>query len=353
MRVPLAIPVLGLLLLNVLRVVMPATGRTAEPQRAADPFAFFSSAVTVSASDRVALARGHVVVRELPSKGNDVGLLSIIATTATPAQLVTLTRDIRQFKTGGIVRAVGVIGTPATARDFEGLPVDDEDLKDIRQCRPGDCGVKLTTSEIAALRAEISGKGGPWRARVPPLLQQLLAERVQRYQRGGLGALPMPDDGRHDVPPAAVFETLLKSHPYLGALQAELSAFLSAGGAPPPAVRDSYLYWSAEDTGGKLVISVTHLTIVHADTAGVPPVMVLGKQVLATHYFVGSLNLLAMCGTAEGPRYLVAINRSRVDLMTGPFRGIVRSTIERRIRGAAPGMMTGLKRRVEGVIAKN
>lgn len=353
MRVPSAISVLGLILLNTLGVTTPATERAARPQPAGDPFAFFSSAVTVSAPERAALSRGQVVVRELPSKGNQVGLLSIIATTARPAQLVTLTRDIRQFKAGGIVRAVGVISTPATASDFDGLFVSADDLKEIRQCRSGDCGVKLTKAEIAAFRAAIWQRDGPWRARVPPLLRELLAERVRQYQRGGLGALPMPDDGRDDVAPASVFETLLKSHPYLGALQPELSAFLSAGGEPPPAVENSYLYWSAEDTGGKLVTSVTHLTIVHTDAAGVPPVMVLGKQVLATHYFVGSLNLLALCGTADGPRYLIAINRSRVDLMSGPFRGFIRGTIERRIRGAAPGVMADLKRRVEATNAKN
>ena len=340
MRVPLATSVLGLILLNALSVT-------------ADPFAFFARTVKVSASERAALARGHVVVRRLPSLGNEVGMLTIIATKATPAQLVTLARDIRQFKADPVVRAVGRISSPAAARDFEGMPVSNDELTDLRECRSGNCGVKLTDAEIAAVRAALPESVGRWPARVAPLLRELLAERVRQYQRGGLGAMPTANDGRDDLAPASAFEIVLNGHPYLRASQPELSAFLTAGGAPPTSVRDSYLYWSAEDAGGKLVTSVTELTIVHTDAPGVPPVMVVGKQVLATHYYVGSLNVMALCKTTGGPGYLVTINRSRVDLVSGPFRGVVLSTIERRIRGAAPAVMAGLKRRLEATVARD
>jgi hypothetical protein len=146
---------------------------------------------------------------------------------------------------------------------------------------------------------------------------------------------------------AAAFASLLNGHAYLRSTTPDLAAFLSGTGSPPSSVLDHYLYWSVEEADAKLVTSVTHLTITGSTSPDAPLVMVLGKQVLATHYFAGSLNLLALCGGTDGPRYLLTINRSRLDLMRGPFRAFIRNSIERRIRGAAPDIMADLKRRVE------
>jgi len=338
MRMRYANLVVGLLAALLLT---PAT-RAQSPH---DPFAFFADDLTLGTADRAALGRGDVIVHSLSSKGNEIAVLVAIATTATPTQLVTHARNIYQFKSGELVHAVGRISTPATAQDFDALPVSESDLADMRACRPGNCGLKLTAGEIASMRAAMTpGSSTP---PGPTTLRRLLAERVQRYQRGGLGDLPSAADGHDEVPPATAFVALLNGHAYLPASMPGLAGFLLGGGTAPPSVADHYLYWSYENTGQKLVASVTDLTIARADTPDLPSVMILGKQVLATHYFTGSLNLLSLAGPANGPRYLVMINRSRVDVLSGPFRGFIRGTIERRVRAAVSGVMTELKRRVE------
>jgi len=312
-----------------------------------NPFAFVSTDIPFSASDRAALGRGEVITRSLAAKGNEIAMIVAIATTATSSQLVTLARDIHQYKQGERVRAVGRISAPAAAKDFDALPLGDGELDDLRDCRAGDCGLKLTAAEIASVRASLTKNSSASLA--TSMLHQLLAERVQRYQRGGLGALTNAADGHDEVAPATAFDTLLSGHAYLPATMPGLAAYLNNGGAPPASVVDHYLYWSGESTGSKLVASVTDLTIARSDAPGTPSVMVFGKQVLATHYFTGSLNLVALSGPADGTRYLVVVNRSRLDVLSGPFRSFIRGTIERRARSAAAVVMADLKRRVEAV----
>ena len=86
--------------------------------------------------------------------------------------------------------------------------------------------------------------------------------------------------------------------------------------APAP---ESVFYWSKENIGRKPVISVTHVSIIRGENrADLPEVLVAGKQVFATHYMNGALALTAVVGGRDGaPRYLVYLNRSRVDMLGG------------------------------------
>ena len=61
----------------------------------------------------------------------------------------------------------------------------------------------------------------------------------------------------------------------------------------------------------------------------------------------GSLALTAVVGGRDGaPRYLVYLNRSRVDLLDGLFGGLVRRVAERRLRNEAGQVVDALRRRL-------
>ena len=68
-------------------------------------------------------------------------------------------------------------------------------------------------------------------------------------------------------------------------------------------------------------MSVTHVTIArNPSTPDSPLVAVAGMQVFATHYYQGSLGLTYLIG--NGPRYLVYVNRTELDVLGGFFGGI-------------------------------
>ena len=60
--------------------------------------------------------------------------------------------------------------------------------------------------------------------------------------------------------------------------------------------------------------------------------LVAGKQVFATHYLNGALALTAVVGVQNGtPRFLVYLNRSRVDILGGMLGWIKRTLVEERL----------------------
>ena len=186
------------------------------------------------------------------------------------------------------------------------------------------------------LEAAASGRAcsGSWRAR-----DYLLA--------GDAGAAPYHDD-RKPLSPSEVFSQLIQRLEFLprhfGCLATYLQHYPARGDAH---VADSFLYWSKESLGAKPIISITHLTLARFDEPWLPEALVVGKQVFATHYKNGSLTVTAIA-RSDAERYLVYVHRSQVDIIRGIFGGLMRRMIERRVRSEAPGVLTGLRTRLEG-----
>jgi hypothetical protein len=111
---------------------------------------------------------------------------------------------------------------------------------------------------------------------------------------------------------------------------------------------DSFLYWSAEQLKGRPIISATHVNILKSDSEELPEVLVASKQIFATHYLNGSLNITAMLWDRNQSRhYLVYVNRSRIDILDRWFGRMARTVIARRLENEAPEMLRGVRRRLE------
>lgn len=96
------------------------------------------------------------------------------------------------------------------------------------------------------------------------------------------------------------------------------------------------------------MISVTHVDIVRPDAAGAPAVLVLGKEIFATHYRTGSLGVTAVVhDPVPDQRYLVYINHSQVDVLHGLFGGLKRKLIEGRLASESTELVRAVRRRLE------
>jgi hypothetical protein len=318
----------------------------AQSQR--DPFAFLAPAVVVSGVDRARLDRDEVLVRTLAGGDGQVAVFVATRLNARPDALVAWTRAIAELKRSRFVLAVGRFSDPPTVADLAGLTLDPRDLDEMRGCRPGACGLKLSAQEIASLKAAISTAGARWRDAAHAEFRRLLVERVQRYRAGGLGSLPSPADRGGQPGPAATMAAIVKRSPYLERLPNVLT-WLQEYPAANASV-ESFFYWAKEDYGeGKPVISVTHVGISRPDSdRQLPSVLVTGTQIVATHYFEGSLGLtMVLQDPATDVRYLAYVNRSQLDLLRGLFGGLVRRVLKGRLERQAQQVVRGLRARLE------
>ena len=317
-------------------------------QGGSDPFAFFQPGVIVSLGDRQRLDRGEVLVRVLPAREGQLAVFAASRLTAEPEALVKWTRAIEAMKKGPFVIAIRRFSDPPVRSDLDNLVLDDVDVESLRRCRRGECGVKLAEHEIQSVRMAAATAGADWKSAIQHEFRRVLFDRITRYRQEGLAGLPPNVDHSEPTRSRDVFDALLQRSPYLLNQLPEVADGLRRYPKATLPSSESFLYWSKEHYGrGKPVITVTQVHILRPGGPPRPMVLVLAQEVFASHYRTGSLGLTAIVAGSDDARYLVHLNRSRLDMLGGLFGGIARSLIEGRLANEAKPAMATVKGRLE------
>jgi hypothetical protein len=314
--------------------------------RTVQPFAFLAPATQMEAFDAAGLEDGDVLIKVLPARGRELAVVAATRTTAPPDRLIAWMRRIEVMRRGRYVSDVARFSTPPRLEDLDALTLDDTDFEDIRNCRPGDCGLKLSGAEIRRLRQHLDGHA-QWKRVIEDEFKGAVLERARRYLAEGDFGLPLHEDDSTSVAADIRFATLMD---HLGLASPRLPGVAEYLAGYPrldhPDVVDSFLYWSRETLGFKPITSITHLTLMKSDTPGMPRALAIAKQVYANHYKDGAVAVTAI---VESPArsYLVYSFRSEVDVLDGVFGGLVRHAIERRVQEEAPAVLNALRVRLE------
>ena len=292
------------------------------------------------------LETGGTDVRVLAGRDGFVSIFAAIRTKASGDRLLAWAGEIELLQKGKYVPEIGRFSAPPRVEDLAGLVFEDDDLEEIHRCRLGNCGVKLSDGEIVQVQRVIGASD--WKALLQGELRQILVQRAREYLLAGDAGAPLYHDDRKPVSPSEVFTLLVQRLLFLprhfGCLTTYVRQYPGSGDAH---VVGSFLYWSKESLGAKPIISITHLTLARFDDPWLPETLVVAKQVFATHYKNGSVTVTAI--TRSGPeRYLVFVHPFQVDLIHGIFGGLVSRMMERRVRCEAPGVLLGLRKRLEG-----
>jgi hypothetical protein len=313
-----------------------------------EPFAFLTARVRIDATDHGRLDAGKAVVKVLPGARRELAVVAAMRISAAPDRLLTWTSEIAALQQGKYVPLIVRFSDPPRIEDLDGLALDDEDLDDLRQCRPGDCGIKLGADDMVRLQRHMD-EGPGWRHRVQREFRHIVLDRVQAYLASGDVGLPPYYDDKTPIIPTVEFAALIEELALTPHNLAGLTEYLqNYPRETHPEVIESFVYWARETLGGaRPIASVTHVALLRSDTPGSPPALVISKQVFATHYRDASVSVSAITESEAG-QYLVYANRSHVDTLQGLFGGLVRRIIERRVRDEAPGVLNALRVRLEG-----
>lgn len=320
---------------------------TVTASQAADPFAFFGAATPLTSGDRERLDRGEPVVRTTPERGQTVAVFAAVPVAVTGDRLIAWIRDIAAFKNGPPVQQVGRFSDPPRLEDLAGLTFPDGDIDDLRACRPGDCALKITRAEMTALKHQLAVRPA---AEHQDVLRALLLQRVETYLAAGFETVGPYVNDEHAAWPATRFSTLLDESPYLRVHVPEVALAVEAShGTNGRSLngRDSFLYWAKEHYGGKPIVSVMHVFVIRP-VNGCPEVLIISKQIFATHYIDAWLGVTALVRNPDtGQGYFVYVVRSSVDVIQGFWGGIVRRVLQRRLKSEGVALVDGIRRRLE------
>jgi hypothetical protein len=286
----------------------------------------------IGASQLATAASGQAAVKLLRTADNrDVAVSGVVAVRSSRDAVVTHALGGPAFIAARASRS-GVFSNPPSATDVRAVAFDNSEYRGLRNCRHGDCDFKLTASAMRSYIDHVDWSSPNAKAQADERFRSDLLQLVTDYQSRGNAAMPTYDDARLAVRSADVFDALLAQSPDLEEYAPELRRYLDAYPQERPAAAREFLYWAEERLPRmRPTLTVNHV-VVYAPPNGVA--FIARKQLYASHYFEGGLELLAVVdvATAGDPptSYLITVRRFRFDALPGGFlnvRGRVRSQL--------------------------
>jgi hypothetical protein len=225
------------------------------------------------------------------------------------------------------------------------LTISDEDFKDLKDCKLGDCVLKLNADGVQALRDEVDWRKPTARADATALFRRLALDYVNGYRQGGNARLGIHRDRERPTFVATEFRSMIERLPRLGAALPDLTRYLLE--YPNVTVKNStdFLYWQETQFGLRPTIRINHVVI----QDGPSQTVVASKMLYASHYFWTALELRVLVpDPTRGPGFwLVTVNRSRSDGLSGFTGGLIRGHVRTEVENGSRTVLSATKARLE------
>jgi hypothetical protein len=308
--------------------------------------AYLTQVVKLAPEERKQLSGGSPVAKLLDvDKSKEVSVFGGIWIDAPMHRYVEAVKDIERFESGGSFTITRRIGEPASLADFSDLHLPKEDVEDLRKCRVGDCEVKLGEAGIERFRSGVDWAGSSAQDGADAVMRQLALEYVNGYREGGNKRLAVLRDKSRPAFIDQELRGMIEKMPELTSYLPEIRRDLLDFPGRPLSDATSFLYWQETQFGLKPTIRISHVVIREAPESAV----VASKMLYATHYFWTGLELRALIPAPPRERgfWLITVNRSRSDGLSGFTGSIVRGRVQNEVRDGTLAALRSTKDALE------
>jgi len=309
--------------------------------------AYLTNTARLTAAERGDLAAGKGVTKLLDADPNiEIAVFGAVWIAATPSEYVKKLTDIETFERGGPVRTTKKISDPPVAADFGTLELPDGDIKGLRNCKIGDCDLKLGAEGINAARA-LDWEKPTAAADANALVRRLALALVTAYHDGGDDRLGVYRDKDRPTFVAKEFRSMVDALPAFGAAIPDFKQYLLEYPRTRLPNATDIFYWQLAQFGVKPTIRITHLVIQQQPDRTI----VASKLLYASHYFWTALGvrvLLADPSRGNG-FWLMTVSRCRSDGLSGFSGKFVRG----RARGEAQKGVLALLTQTKAALEKS
>ena len=307
---------------------------------------YLAKVVRPTAPERARLIAGAPLTRLLDADATkELAVFGAIWINAPIAKYIEAVKDIEQFERGRRFKITRRINTPPRPEDFADMHLTAEDVEDLRTCRVDDCELKLSQQALQAFRMEVDWKSSTPQAAADVVMRRLAQDYVRGYLEQGNAGLAVYRDTERPTFVAEEFRALVEQMPDLStSIPAVRRYLLEYPSATLPGA-SSVFYWQETQFGLKPTIRISHLVI----APGQDDTVVASKMLYASHYFWTALELRTlMPDPSRGQGFwLVTINRSRSDGLTGFTGFFVRRRARSEIQAGTRGVLEGTKQLLE------
>jgi hypothetical protein len=296
--------------------------------------------------------RGKAVAKVLPSKTPaEIFIFGAVYVNAAPEEYVKLAFDMNRLRRLPSYLGIGRFSNPPKLSDLEGFILEPDDIKNLKYCRPGRCGVQLPAEGMQELQEAVNWSGTHVATQVNKGARKMALEVLRRYQEGGNSALGIYRDKAHPFHVAGQFQSLLSRSEGLHVYLPELNRYLLDYPNAVLANVESLFYWERINFGLKPTLRVNHATAYRWTGPGGATRVVAVKQLYASHYFQVALDLTACLPDSSGISYpgfyLISLKASRQEGLTGLKGSLLRRVVVGKARSAQENALISIKEALE------
>lgn len=271
------------------------------------------------APDRVAaLEAGQAIVKTGADEEGEVTVVGAVRIRTTKEHVRLYFDAYLKHEDGSVVLRMGRFSNPPVLQDVARLELERADIDALRECKPGDCAVKVG-ADLAQLQAAVDFRAPDHAEQVSAFVRQRLLDYVEAYRERGDAALVTYNDKSQPVSLATEWKGLLARSPHFYEYSPALARYLQEYPRSTLEGVEEFIQWSKVDQGLKPVLVLTHV-VLHQDPAKPDRISVALKQIYASHFYEGAFSFATVVdgGAAAGPSaYVVLANRTRTDILRG------------------------------------
>ncbi len=321
-------------------------------QASREPYTFFKQSIGLEDDEIADIQHGKAVTKALSTKTPaEVKVFGAVYVHASVQDYLKAAQDLNSLRSSPNYLGVRAFSTPPKLSDLEGFILDDEDIKDLKKCKPGNCQLQLPAESMEDFKSDVNWSASDVATQVNKLAQKKALEFLLRYQKEGNTALGSYYDKDQPVAVVEQFESLLHESSSMSRYLPNLERYLIEYPGAELANAQSIFYWEKVKFGLKPTLRMNQMVIYRGTGPSGRVDSVAIKQLYASHYFQAALDLSVCAKDSSRPDeegfYLVTVKASRQAGLTGPQGSIIRRTAVSRTRSSLQNSLMHIKQVLE------
>ena len=337
---------LALLLLPVSGGGNPATDNSAEPGK------FFHDFIGLNDDQIRSIREGKAIAKILDSPTADqVFVFGSVYIHSTPERYLKFASDIDALRKLPSYLALRKFSDPPQLSDLTDFTLDDEDFRQLKNCKPGHCEVQLPSEAMEEFQRSVNWLAPDAPDQANRLAQQMALQALINYQQGGNTALGTYRDKNHPAAVVETFASLLSRSKALPVYLPELHRYLLDYPSAPSNDIESQFYWEKVNFGLKPTLRMVQAVIYRGKSSTEPAYAVAVMQIYASHYFETALDLTVCVKdtqrTDHAGFYLITMKGSQQAGLTGLKGSIVRKVAVDKTRSSLEKALISIEQKLE------
>src|SRR5258708_30159201 len=288
---------LALLLSPVIGSGIPSTDKPAEPDK------FFHEFIGLNDDQIREIREGKAIAKILDSPTADQGFVfGSVYINSTPERYLKFASDIDALRELPSYIALRKFSDPPQLADLTGFVLDEEDFKQLKNCKAGHCEVQLPTEAMEEFQRSVNWSAPDANDQANRLAQQMALQALLNYEQGGNAALGTYRDKSHPAAVAETFASMLNRSKALPVYLPKLREYLLNYPKAETSDIESHFYWEKVNFGLKPTLRMVQAIVYRGNSPAEPAYAVAVKQLYASHYFETALDLTVCVKRSEERR---------------------------------------------------